>query len=154
MTWSYSGDPSASDNDAVRFLIGDTDTTDQQIQDEEIAWALSERGDQVYYGAARCAELLGAENAKLTTKSVGDLNIQYGQRADQFYSLASRLERMALSHHPPVPFAGGTSRADAIARDEDTDRVMPAMEKGMHDNPDVTYPDNDERDSIYYNHGN
>jgi hypothetical protein len=31
MTWSYSGDPSSSSTDAVRFLVGDTDTNDQLI---------------------------------------------------------------------------------------------------------------------------
>ena len=36
MTWSYSGDPASSDRDAIRFYIGDTDTTLQLLQDEDI----------------------------------------------------------------------------------------------------------------------
>ena len=40
MTWNYSGDPSLSSRDAVRFLIGDTDPNDPLVTDEEIAYAL------------------------------------------------------------------------------------------------------------------
>ena len=38
MTWTYSGDPATNARDAIRFLTGDTDTNDQLINDEEIAW--------------------------------------------------------------------------------------------------------------------
>ena len=41
MTWSYSGDPSASSLDEVRFLVGDTDSTEQLVQNEEIAYAIN-----------------------------------------------------------------------------------------------------------------
>ena len=32
--WTYSGNPAASDKDAVRFLVGDTNTSDQLVSDE------------------------------------------------------------------------------------------------------------------------
>jgi hypothetical protein len=32
MAWSYSGNPGASNLDLIRFLIQDTDTTDQLVQ--------------------------------------------------------------------------------------------------------------------------
>ncbi len=38
MAWTYGGDPSANARDAIRFLIGDTDTNDQLLNDAEIAW--------------------------------------------------------------------------------------------------------------------
>ena len=38
MVWSYSGNPADSAVDAVRFLTGDTDTNDQLLDNEEIAW--------------------------------------------------------------------------------------------------------------------
>ena len=38
MAWTYSGDPSSSARDAIRFLVGDTDTNDQLVTNEEIAW--------------------------------------------------------------------------------------------------------------------
>jgi hypothetical protein len=40
MAWSYAGNPSSSDKDKYRFLIGDTDSTDAILQDEEIQYVL------------------------------------------------------------------------------------------------------------------
>ena len=40
MSFSYSGDPSASELDAARFLIGDTDSTSPIMQDEEIQYII------------------------------------------------------------------------------------------------------------------
>jgi len=45
MTWTYSGNPANSSSDAVRFLIGDTDTTDQLISNEEIAYLVTVHGN-------------------------------------------------------------------------------------------------------------
>lgn len=45
MAWTYSGDPSSSDLDRYRFLIGDTDVDDKVLQDEEIMFILAEYPD-------------------------------------------------------------------------------------------------------------
>ena len=45
MSWSYSGDPTASPVDRYRFLIGDTDPDAPIMQDEEIQFLASEAGD-------------------------------------------------------------------------------------------------------------
>ena len=42
MAWTYDGDPSANARDAIRFLIGDTDTNDQLLADAEVAWVNSQ----------------------------------------------------------------------------------------------------------------
>lgn len=42
MTWTYSGDPSTSEVDKYRFLIGDTQETEPILQDGEIAFVLAE----------------------------------------------------------------------------------------------------------------
>ncbi len=41
MSWTYSGDPSASDLDAVRYLVQDTNVRDQLASDEDINYELS-----------------------------------------------------------------------------------------------------------------
>ncbi len=59
MTWSNSGDPTASDKDAVRYLCGDTCFDDQQSTDEEIAYAIAQESN-VYFAAARvCRSISG-----------------------------------------------------------------------------------------------
>ena len=45
MTWSYSGDPAASDLDAVRYIIGDTSEDMSLLTDEEIKYELSNNED-------------------------------------------------------------------------------------------------------------
>lgn len=44
MSFTYSGDPSASDLDAARFLIGDTDKAMPIMQDEEIQYIIDTYG--------------------------------------------------------------------------------------------------------------
>ena len=44
MSWSYSGNPSSSDLDALRFLIGDTDENAPIMQDEELQYLITEYG--------------------------------------------------------------------------------------------------------------
>ena len=45
MSFSYSGDPSASTLDAARFLIGDTDADSPIMQDEEIQYIIDTHGN-------------------------------------------------------------------------------------------------------------
>lgn len=45
MAFTYSGDPSNSDLDAARFLIGDTDKEAQIMQDEEIMYIINTHGN-------------------------------------------------------------------------------------------------------------
>ena len=45
MSWSYSGDPTASLLDKYRFMLGDTDPEAPIMQDEEIMFLAGEAGD-------------------------------------------------------------------------------------------------------------
>lgn len=81
MSYSYSGDPAASDKDAVRFEIGDTNEKTQLIQDEEIYYSLQKEGT-VLKAAARCAESLAARFAR-----------EENVRTSTFASLRSMLQQ-------------------------------------------------------------
>lgn len=45
MSWSYSGDPTASVIDKYRFIIGDTDADEPLMQNEEIEYLVGQAGD-------------------------------------------------------------------------------------------------------------
>ena len=45
MTWSYSGDPSETEKDALRFKLSDTDKANPIFSDEELQYLLDEYGD-------------------------------------------------------------------------------------------------------------
>ena len=72
MSWSY--DPTDLDTttasgrlNTVRLLVGDTDTIDQQVQDEEVTFALSENGNNVYYSGAWIARAIASKYSRQVT---------------------------------------------------------------------------------------
>ena len=140
MTWTYGGDPSANSRDAVRFLIGDTDTADQQLTDAEIAYLVTAEGG-VSAAAVAAVRALLAKFARLVDKSVGDLSVSYSQRRDQYQALLGELKtRHAM--RSATPFAGGISLAQKDSVEDDSDRVPPAFERdqfriaGTDDSPE------------------
>jgi hypothetical protein len=125
MTWTYTGDPSNSDRDKVRFLIGDTNTADQLVTDEEIAWALTEGG--VYYAAAITSRSIAASFSRRVDFEVSkDLKVFYAKAAENYNKLADKLESKA-SRVSGTPYAGGISVADKETQEANTDRVEPAF---------------------------
>ena len=130
MSWSYSGDPSSSDRDALRFLVGDTDTSDQQLSNEELAYLLTEHGAVRPAGIAACRAMIG-KYARLVDQSTGSIRISYSQRIKHYQFLLGEIRRGRLV----APYAGGISVSDAETVNEDTDRAAPTFSVGMHDNP-------------------
>ena len=61
MSWSYSGNPADSALDKVRFLIGDTDTTDQLLTNEEINYTIAESGGSIYQSAHDAAYAIASK---------------------------------------------------------------------------------------------
>lgn len=101
MSWTYSGDPATNDKDKVRFLIGDTDQTDQLLQDEEITYLLSETPN-VLLVASRAAKAIAAKFSRQADKAVGDLRISLSQKAQAYMALAADLEKRAESVSAPA----------------------------------------------------
>ena len=135
MSWTYSGDPSNSDADQVRFLIGDTLTADQLLSDEEIAWALTQ--GSAYNAAAICSRAISANFSRMADKAVDDLKINYSQKSKQYADLAINLESKE-SHKALGVYGGGISVADKLSNELDTDRVSPSFTKGMTDESSTT----------------
>lgn len=107
MSWSYSGDPGSSPLDLARFLIRDTVSTDQLLQNEELQFLIDTWGDA--YEAARNAALTLA--AKFTresvqSKSVGDLSISesFAGRAGEYRDLAQSIADIRMRLFPPTPW--------------------------------------------------
>ena len=134
MTWTYTS-PLSGDRDKVRTYIGDTDTTDQLLSDEQIAFALTEEGT-VRAASAIAAEWIAALFSRKADKSVGDLSISYSQRAAQYTALAVRLR--GRSSRLALPYFGGISETTKDTREDDSDRVEPAFTVDMLDDPAVS----------------
>ena len=142
--WSY--DPTAlgtttadERKNSVRFLIGDTDTTDQQIQDEEIAFVIGQTGNNIYHAAAFVAETIAAKFARLVTSEVDrTLRIKYSDLQIQYRSLAQDLREQALRFGGLSISAGGLNVVEMENVRANTIRPR-ATYKGEFDNADQGY---------------
>lgn len=106
MTWSYSGDPASSEKDAVRFLVGDTDTNDQLLSDEEIDYVIVESGGSKYQSAHDAAYAIASKFSRMAqSKSVGDLSISYADRAKAYFELANELLELGARREVPTWWA-------------------------------------------------
>ncbi|NBO55357.1 MAG: hypothetical protein EBU84_12380 [Actinobacteria bacterium] len=133
MAWSYSGDPTTSTRDAVRFLIGDTDTNDQLISNEEINYFVTEFGN-ARRSASEAARAVAAKFARLMNRSIGGLSADFSAKYRQYLELADNLlskEEMA----PVSLYISGYSRSAKEAVELDTDREPTFSRKGIMDNP-------------------
>jgi hypothetical protein len=133
-TWNYSGDPTSSPRDEVRFLIGDTESDDPQLLDREVEYALHKYSNAVM-AAAFCATMLANKYARLCDRTTGDLTISHAQRQEHYRTMATALRQQAGVDSAGVcaPYAGGISVTDKQANTEDTDVVQPTFTKGMMD---------------------
>lgn len=138
--WSYSGDPTVSTRDQVRFLIGDTDSTDQQLLDKEIDWLLIETGTapNAYEAAIAACTTLAARYSRKANKTTGDLSISSGDIAKHYRDLKADLRQNAMRHSVPVPYSAGMRDSDRDIDSEDDDMVQPEFRVGMDDNPGGT----------------
>lgn len=131
--WSYTGNPSSSHKDAVRFAVGDVDDSDQLVSDEEIEHTIAEVGTVTEAAAVVC-EHIAARFAREADKSINAAggvaqSTQLSQRAKAYLTHASRLRTRVALDVPP--FVGGVSQVDKEHTKSDGDRVPPAFEIGM-----------------------
>ena len=143
MAWTYDAtnlDKSTSTGrlNVVRLLVGDTDTNDQLVKNEEITFALSESNNNVYFAGSWAASTIAAQFArKVTTKLDGALSAEYSDLARQYKALSADLREQGQKYSMSSGSlrAGGISTAAVKAAQALTDRPDPAFSKGQFDNP-------------------
>lgn len=135
MTWSYDTALTA-DKDVVRLLIGDTDTNDQQLSDEEILYFLTQETDP-YLAAARAARSLQSKFARMVDTKVESVSKSYSQKSLAYGALAEDLVRQAGSTSIPSPGVSGVSVSDMKSKRSETDRPREKFWMGRFDNPET-----------------
>lgn len=135
MSWTYQ-DTMPRDIDKVRFYVGDTDSSDPLLTDEEIDFALSE-GGSVRAAASLCADRLAAQYARLADLKEGQLSISYSQRFEQMRAISETISAGATLADPAMPTAGAIFVADKTATEEDTSLVRPSFTVDMLDSESV-----------------
>lgn len=134
MSWSY--DSSLTEPlDQVRFMVGDTDSTKPQLQDEEIAFLIDSSGGAAAAAVSAC-RALAAKYARRVHEEVGDLKLYNEQMFDQYSKLAEQLASQAViggASLSGMPSAGGVYVAEKEAYAADASIVQPSFSRGMHD---------------------
>lgn len=136
MAWSYSGDPSSSAKDKVRFLIGDTLSIDPLLQDEEILSVILDEPNPTL-AAAISARAIAAKFSREANRTVGKTSISASDKAKAYLELAKKLEdeNTKSKTFKAVPYAGGISLSDKAIDEDDPDRTKPFFERDMFENP-------------------
>lgn len=105
MSFTYDGDPSASDLAAARFLIGDTDKARPIMQDEEIQYLIDTYGagkitDTVRYHLFNRAATLFARDIK---RSLGPQSEDPSDRLNFFVSQAEYYKNILATGGVSLP---------------------------------------------------
>jgi len=94
VTFSYSGDPTDSAKDEIRFMISDTDSSRPLLSDEEIAYVHGKW--DVLYGsttleAAVCCEIIAGKFAREVNVSADGVSVGLGDLQGKYEMLATSL---------------------------------------------------------------
>ena len=142
MSWSY--DPTNLDTttvagrlNTVRLLVGDTDTNDQQVQNEEIIFALTESSNNIYNAAGWAARTIASQySRRVNTQLDGALSADYSDLAAQYYKLAEDLEYRGKTTGAVLGVAaGGITISDINAVRANTNRVEASFRRDRFRNP-------------------
>lgn len=142
MSWSY--DPTDLDTttssgrlNTVRLLVGDTETIDQQVQNEEITFGLSENGNNVYYAGAWIARAIASKySRKVNTSLDGALKADYSDLAKQYKVLADDLEYQGKTSGAVIGvLAGGITKSGVEAVRANTNRIEGSFRRDRFKNP-------------------
>lgn len=117
MTWSYSGNPSASDTDKYRFLIGDTNENEPILSDQEIEYVVAtytQHTKRLYVLFDRAADFF----ARAVKRSLGPQSEDPTERQKYFAAKALYYSKLSVS-------ASGFTAVDYGCA---------IFTKGMHDN--------------------
>lgn len=121
---------------AVRFLVGDTDSTDVQVYDDEIDFALSQNSDNIHYTSAYiCRAIASKYSRKVDVQLSEVLQAKYSSLQAHYLSLADTLEAEAKKQSGLGFSAGGISQSSVTTARQLTDRVEPSFKRDQFWNP-------------------
>lgn len=117
----------------IRAELQDTDPLDPQLDDSEIAFAITQERNY-WAAAARCAEMIGRKVLRKADVRLGRLmQIQYTKMAKQWFEMSRLLRNKAMGS--VLPYAGGVFVSDKMAIGSNANVVAPMFTKTMMENP-------------------
>lgn len=131
MSFTYSGNPASSSLDEVRFLLSDTESENPLLSNEEVEYLLAQQ-ENSYLAAANGAEIISSIFTRRADKEkVGDITLEYKDKARQYVNLAGRL-RDSNPSQSITPYCGGISISDKDSRESNLNRLVPVFTRDTH----------------------
>jgi len=131
MAFTWTGDPAASDLEAVRWEINDIDSSNAKFQDAEIQYAIDQEYSKLN-AAARLCEQLQARYSDAASRTMGPLKVDLSDLAKMYTEKALALRKRAAAF--ATPYAGGMSESKEDTFEDDSNLKQPIFSKGMMDN--------------------
>jgi hypothetical protein len=141
VAFTYSGDPSSTDKDEVRFHLQDTDAGFPLLLDEEIEWLIDEwkpKYDSLLYVASVGAATISRRFAGMVSVSADGVNVQTGDLAERYRALAVELREQ----HTASMVGGEVDISNIMIGSGPEPGVKPLrFGVGLHDNPEAGLQD-------------
>jgi len=133
VTWTYDSASLSTNLAKVRTLVGDTDTNDQLLTDEQVNLVIDAQSSfNQYLAAADIAEtMLLAALLKRVDRNSPNFGAQRSQVFQHCKDLAANLRKKASSGATCTHY--GTSDAEYETLTSDTDFIAPAFTRGKFD---------------------
>jgi hypothetical protein len=135
MANTYSSTSITTDVAKVRLLVGDTNSADWLMTDEEVSYFLSVDTD-IRLVAARCCDAIRGKLARNVDRSNIQLSAQRSQVMQHYMDLAAilRTEARGDQSEGAVAYLAGSSIAERDTQRSDSSIVQAVFQRGMDDN--------------------
>lgn len=131
MTFTYdAGGSFATTLSKIRLEIGDTNSSDPFLTDEEIAYVTGAETD-FWSQCAKCCDLIAAKLARDVNHRWGSSYEASSKISENYSDMARKFARRASASYP---WSKSISASEKTSNEEDTDVVEPLFKRGLHDN--------------------
>lgn len=130
MSFSYDLADLATELNRLRLEIGDTNSDDFFLHDEEIEVLQSEK-TSFYRRAAACCDLICAKVAREVKMKIGHFSEDANKVYDRYRALSKKFLSFASIDYP---WAASISVSEKETYEDDTSLVQPKIKLGIHDN--------------------
>ncbi len=138
MSWSYTGNPGDSDKDLIRYMVGDINEADPEVQDEEIQYEIDKGvADGTYSALGTSIDILRrilARYKNMMDEKVGDVDVKWSQRYSNTKDLLSNYEEEFSKNSIGSAYGGGISCTNKDANTSNPDRVNPSFTRAFGTN--------------------
>lgn len=131
MSFSYDLADFDTELNRLRLEIGDTDSDDYFLDDEEIAVIQSEK-TSFYRRAAACCGLICAKVARDVNFKIG----HFSENSDKIYAHYEELmDKFNIQASTSYPWSAAISVSEKDLYENDESLVHPKIKLGLHDHP-------------------